>query len=161
MLGNIAFTRSVRAYERLTVNIAGRLRREGPPPPSTVRIRNLSTGGFFLDGGGDLVTDERIQIGLAGLGLVGARVTRVSPSGCACSFDVGLRPDQLSAALAGDNVIIVDFGGSREPAVIVADQPDVGHDADHYPGWIRLLILSVGVAVSWGVVAALITVLHR
>jgi hypothetical protein len=160
MFGNIAHNRYARASERLNVKLDGQLRREGSSACRAI-IYELSADGFLLHLQGIPQLHERVQLGLAGVGLIPARVVRATPSGCACTFDTSLRPDQLSAALARDNVIAVDFRGSRESAIVILNETNFVDRSDRYPGWVRGLIWALALGMSWEISTTLARAIWR
>jgi hypothetical protein len=134
--------------DRVAVDRAGTLRDRAKTPIDVV-VDNLSTTGclFLLDR--ELPLGALVSIGIPGIGIRYARISRVDHPQYACAFLAPVGEDEIAAALSAETLVAGAF--PQLPSPVVPIRPTVEAEEPHA----RKLRFGMRVAVIVGVSAAL------
>ncbi len=152
MILTAQIARGQRDADRKALSATGTMRRS-PPTPIDVLVEDLSITGFRMNTDISLSIDDRITIGISGMGQHEAVVVRGTADGFGCEF---VRP--LTASLldeAGNSTarsINPEIDPSLDPAAIARwssqNEPVVASMKGQY----RFALIAALAAASWGLV---------
>jgi uncharacterized RDD family membrane protein YckC len=153
LVGHLEVGRS----DRIPVDRPGTLRDRARTPVDVV-VDNLSTTGCLFVHDSALPLGALISLGIAGLGIRHARISRVDPPHYACAFLVPVAQEDIVAALSAETLVTGAFPQMQprvQPPVapigpIVVDED--GRDVRKFP--VRIAIVA-GALVMVLVIAAL------
>lgn len=119
--------------------------------PFDILIENLSAGGFRATLGADIAVESNVIVGTACFGMREARVVWRNGQQYGFEFVQPLRPVDVADAQAIDNVIALS-GTATAPPVPAGPFPDPV--VEKWPRAVRLIMLLVGLALSWALIVA-------
>lgn len=125
---------------RVTTALGSTVRNERREPIDAT-ILDVSTSGFRVRVGADLSVGDEITLGLAGLGMVPARVVRQSGQDYGCEFRTPVSSQALAAALTADTLL----EGRFAPLPLPGDEPAI----ERWPAPVRLSIIIGSTVLLW------------
>ena len=139
--------------ERVAVDRAGTLR-DRARTPVDVAVDNLSTTGclFVLDRA--LPLGALVSIGLPGVGVRYARISRVDHPRYACAFLTPVSADDIAAALSADTVVTGAFPLMPVPATPIQPIDWEVRDEHKLPFGTRVAVILGVSAVLWAAIIA-------
>jgi hypothetical protein len=109
--------RDSREGKREAVDVAGTLRHVRNVPIDVI-VEDLSTTGFRVRTDARLGLDEKVTVGIPGVGQHAASVVRRTSDGFGCEFITPIAPQHVSAPSYARSVVEVDFGGQLDPVTV-------------------------------------------
>lgn len=150
--------RDDRRADRETLDVAGTLRHVRNVPIDVI-VEDLSATGFRMRTHTNLNLQEKVTIGIPGIGQRAAHVVRHTTDGFGCEFVEAIDPRLVTVPSTAQSVVEADFGGQLDPELVRewsrANPPQVERFAQNR----RLLIVSgLGVA-GWLALIGVISLL--
>ncbi|MEC3912825.1 PilZ domain-containing protein [Sphingobium sp. CR2-8] len=131
--------------------------RAGMARPSTMRgneqipidiiIEDLSCGGCRVSGDLGLAVDDRVTIGLPGIGACAAQVVWSGGGGTGLEFDRGLTGHDIDIARETDTLVDGHFG------LVIRDTPEPLHDGEREILSVRrrVGVIAASAICAWGI----------
>lgn len=136
---------------RLEMDRPGTLR-DAQEVPQDIVVDNLSTTGCLLRTDADLRIGSLVTIGIAGIGVHPARISRVEGTSYGCAFIMPIRDADVQMALAGETLIEIDFPKMPSPPAPIGLAGDVSlsdGSIPHYSLRRRTAIIVGSAAIMW------------
>ena len=126
-------------------------------PPSEVVVDDLSRDGCRIQTALPLKPDMAVAIGVAGVGIIAARVVWHGPEGYGCAFDNRLPAGSITAAFSPTNIRHLELSPDRP------SEGDVFFSTEtvKWPVGRRTLAIGVLAAGSWAILGALAFAITR
>ena len=142
--------------DRVAVDRAGTLR-DRAQAPVDVAVDNLSTTGclFVLDRA--LPLGALVSIGLPGVGVRYARISRADHPRYACAFLTPVSPGDIAAALSADTVVTGAFPLMPAPATPIPPADWEVQDEHKFPFGTRVAVILGVSAILWAAIIAGVT----
>ena len=109
--------RDDRRADRERLDVASTLRHVRNVPIDVI-VEDLSATGFRVRTQADLALQERVTIGIPGVGQRAAHVVRHTAKGFGCEFVEPIAPQLVAAPMTAQSVLEADFGGQLEVAFV-------------------------------------------
>lgn len=150
--------RDDRRADRETLDVAGTLRHVRNVPIDVI-VEDLSATGFRMRTQATLNLQEKVTIGIPGIGQRAAYVVRHTAEGFGCEFVEAIDPRLVTIPSTAQSVVEADFGGQLDPSLVHewsrANPPQV----ERFPQGRRLLLVGgLGVA-GWLAVLGILSLL--
>lgn len=150
--------RDSRGAERENLDIAGTLR-DVRNEPIDIIVEDLSATGFRVQTQVRLHLDEKVTVGIPGVGQRVAYVVRATGDGFGCEFVNPIDQQLVSAPPTARSVVEVDFGGQLDPARVLEWSRENPPHVERLSRGQRLLVVGGLGLAGWVIVAAIIAVL--
>lgn len=149
--------RAERGHERQSVDLSGTLRDHNAVALDIV-LEDLSQTGFRTEPGPPLAVEDRISLGLPGMGMRSATVVRRSGGGYGCEFDMPLSFAELESVLAAPAFQPIPFPSAHLPvASAEAEQAFPLPPLEPYSRRVRLIGGLALAAAGWALVGLVVT----
>jgi hypothetical protein len=131
---------------RFPVEVSATIRNPASVPLDAT-VLDISASGLRASIAEELAVGEPITVGIAGIGMVAARIARRDGHIYGCAFAEPITAAQVAAASAAAETVLAGRF-AQLPAGHAATEPPI----ERWPGAVRLAIIGGGSLALWGVI---------